>query len=117
MIGRVVTMASAVAVLLSSAGCADEPETGTIRGTVMVIGGPAPGDPRPPSSAEVLIHGDGDRTYSAQVAEDGTFDQEVDPGHYTATATFDAGNDCGGPRRVSTGPGGEATLDFTCPVR
>ena len=117
MIARVVTMASAVALVLLSGGCSDKPETGTIRGTVTVIGGRAPGDPRPPNSAEVLIHGDGDRTYSAQVAADGTFDQEVDPGHYTATATFDAGNDCGEPIPISTGPGGEATLDFTCPVK
>jgi hypothetical protein len=51
------------------------------------------------------------------VDRDGKFDQEVDAGHYTATATFDDGNDCGEPLRVSTQPGGEAQLEFSCLIR
>jgi len=81
----------------------------------MVVGGPIH-DPRPPTVAQVEFAGT-DATLIVDVEADGSFDHPLEPGRYTAVATFDQNNDCGDAQQVEAVRGETVDMEFVCPVR
>jgi hypothetical protein len=93
----------------------DDITRGTIEGTLTVVGGRAPGDPRP-SAGVVTLQRDGQQVRRVEVSASGAFRIELPPGAYSVSATF--GNDltCGS-EPVSVRPGRVSVVAFTCHMR
>lgn len=106
-VGRLTSMAGWVGIgmaltTLALAGCSSSSEpsavsssvgkanpvtrdSGTVRGVLEVVGGPAPGSPRPATPGTVTLRGSS--RYSVAVDGRGRFRVAVDPGTYEVTGT------------------------------
>jgi hypothetical protein len=87
-----------------------------VHGTVMVAGGPIMDGVAPKQGTVTILRGS-DVVLTIEVESDGSFDGALAVGQYTASATFDNGKVCSGPRAFEVGPATSATVEFLCDVR
>lgn len=126
------SLAVAAAALLLAAGCGGDekpeatpssafptPDSATVEGRLLAVGGPAPGDPRPMKRGTITLTGPDGSRISGQVDAEGHFAIGVTPGTYRVVGRskdFNAGGaDCLPKKRtVALEKGSNTTVDLYC---
>jgi ABC-type glycerol-3-phosphate transport system substrate-binding protein len=96
------------------------PATATVRGRLLAVGGPAPGDPRPMSGTVTFTGPDGSTT-KTRVDKTGAYEIGLYPGRYTiqgSSPTFDGGAPCNtSPPTTTLTAGKTTTANVYCQMR